>query len=281
MITPLLEKYILEGKAIFKNTSIGENGLLALEIPRGSTAIITKIICEPFLNIWDATNVWALNTYLTSLNIDQSNFASINQALLRRCEYNLKIYAESGKVKLNYNLRQEIEVDFYEVKTQNNVNHDYFPMIKPKYNVRELDCFILANETIFFMYTFPDWVGGALIGDVDQFGNTFNNITPVPPFPNGPDFADPMLYQYSCGTANAEVYFPMGKQNTIPTWAGETTKEINRFFDPLFQWGLRVPNFPGAPITEEMNYSLPLLNIEYVLINSGLGSLFNPGNEGI
>jgi hypothetical protein len=281
MITPLLEKYILSGQAVFKNTSIGENGLLALEIPRGSTAIITKIICEPFLNIWAENNTDALNTYLSSLNLDQSNFDDINLALLRRCEYNLKVYSESGKVKINYNLRQEIEVNYLEVKNQPGVDHEFFPVLKPKYKVRELDCFILANETIFFMYSFPSFVDNTVSCETQLFPNVFNQTTPVPTWPNGPNLTTPEVFIYYLGGSTLEAYLPMGKQTTITTNAVPKTNEIYRGDTILSE--LRVPNNtpPGSVINEEMNYSLPLLNIEYVLINSGLGSLFNSGDEGI
>jgi hypothetical protein len=282
MITPLLEKYILSGQAVFKNTSIGENGLLALEIPRGSTIIITKIIIEPFLNIWEENNLLELNAYLSSQAISFPLLPpSLNNNLLKRCEYNLKVYSESGKVKINYNLRQEIEVNYLERKNQANVDHLYFPVLKPKYNTRELDCFILANETVFFMFAYPDWFLNTVIGQNDTFANTFNNTTPVPLSPNGPDNATNELYNYSLGGNVPEIYVPMGKNTTIET---NTTPKTNEIFRGITaNTSLFVPDRVGTPvaINEEMNYSLPLLNIEYVLINSGLGSLTNPGNEGI
>jgi hypothetical protein len=280
MISPILEKYILEGKAVFKNTSIGENGLLALQIPRGSTAIITKIIIEPFLNIWQIGNTDALNTYLSNLPLDQSNYDDINLALLRRCEYNLKVYAESGKVKINYNLRQEIEVNFLEVKNQPGIDHDFFPVVKPKYNVREIDTFILANETIFFMFSFPDWANGTVLGNVETFANSFIPTTPVPISPNGPNTITPELLYYYLGGLTPEVYFPMGIDQTV-TLGQPGTNEIYRGDTITSEMRLPAALGTGTTIDEQQNYSLPLLNVEYVLINSGLGSLTNPGNEGI
>lgn len=281
MITPLLEKYILEGKAVFKNISIGENGLLALEIPRGSTIVITKIIIEPFLNIWEELDLLGLNNYLTTTTVIDGLFTSnLNKEILKRCEYNLKVYSESGKVKINYNLRQEIEVNYLEKRNNVGVDHTFFPVLKPKYNTRELDCFILANETVFFMYAFPDW-RNTVIGLNDTFANTFNNTTPVPLSPNGPDTTTNELYNYQLGGNVPEIYVPMGKSTTIEL---NTTAKTNEIFRGITNGtSLFVPDRVGtpAPISEEMNYSLPLLNIEYVLINSGLGTLTNPGNEGI
>jgi hypothetical protein len=279
MITPLLEKYILEGKAVFKNTSIGENGLLALEIPRGSTAIITKIICEPFLNIWDTLDFFGLNEYLTNLDNGVGVHQAINEALLKRCEYNLKVYSESGKVKINYNLRQEIEVNYLQ-KNEAPGDSTYFTVLKPKYKVRELDCFILANETIFFMYSFPDWVNGTVLGNVDTFANSFVPTTPVPISPNGPDTITPEMPYYYLGGLTPEVYFPMGINQTVFLGQPETN-EIYRGDTPTSELRLPVAVGLGGTINEYQNYSLPLLNVEYVLINSGLGTLSNPGNEGI
>jgi hypothetical protein len=288
MITPLLEKYILSGQAVFKNTSIGENGLLALEIPRGSTAIITKIICEPFLNLWqnpDVAPTGDYNNYLVNLLRDATNMVDLNNELLARCEYNLKVYSESGKVKINYNLRQEIEVNYLEKRNINNVDHFYFPALKPKYAVRELDCFILANETIFFMYTFPTFnrtVTG-VTAFVDDFGISFNNTTPVPLTPNGPSPITPEMRLYALGGTSAEAYVPMGTSNTVSFVSSPLplTNEIYRGEDPTSEMRLPTPTATIDQIDQNQNYSLPLLNIEYVLINSGLGSLFNPGDEGI
>lgn len=281
MITPLLEKYILEGKAVFKNTSIGENGLLALQIPRGSTAIITKIIIEPFLNIWEINNIDNLNNYLTRKENNGPIHQVLNEDLLKRLEYNLKVYAESGKVKINFNLRQEIEVNYYPVtNVAAGANFIYMPVVKPKYNVRELDCFILANETIFFMYSFPDWVNGTVAGNVDTFANSFVPTTPVPLSPNGPDTITPELPYYYPGGLTPEVYFPMGIDQTVFLGQPETN-EIYRGDTPQSEMRLPLGIGLGGSITEQQNYSLPLLNIEYVLINSGLGTLTNPGNEGI
>jgi len=288
MITPLLEKYILSGQAVFKNTSIGENGLLALEIPRGSTAIITKIICEPFLNLWqnpDVPPIGDYNDYLISLLTSATDMPNLATELLARCEYNLKVYSESGKVKINYNLRQEIEVNFLEKRNINNVDHFYFPAVTPKYKVRELDCFILANETIFFMYTFPTFnrAGTGVTAFVDDFGISFNNTTPIPLSPNGPSPVTPEMRLYALGGGSTEAYMPMGISNTelfiIP--GPPLTNEIYRGEDPTSEFRLPTPTATQDQITPNQNYSLPLLNVEYVLINSGLGSIFNPGDEGI
>jgi hypothetical protein len=190
------------------------------------------------------------------------------------------VYSESGKVKINYNLRQEIEVNY--VNTSAGLNTPTLVnILKPKYNTRELDCFILANETIFFLFAYPDWFLNTVISLNDNFANTFNNTTPVPQSPNGPDPSTNELYNYQVGGNASETYVPMGKNTTIETNNNPKTNEIYRGNTP--GTSLFVPDRVGTPvaISEEMNYSLPLLNIEYVLINSGLGSIFNPGDEGI
>ncbi len=53
MITPLLEKLILERKAVFKTFNHGASGVGTLPNPNNRTIIITKIIYHPFLDYND------------------------------------------------------------------------------------------------------------------------------------------------------------------------------------------------------------------------------------
>jgi hypothetical protein len=50
MITPILERLILEGKAVFKTHNHGASGVGTIPNPNGSTIIVTDIIYSPFID---------------------------------------------------------------------------------------------------------------------------------------------------------------------------------------------------------------------------------------
>jgi hypothetical protein len=133
------------------------------------------------------------------------------------------------------------------------------------------------------MYSFPTFgrTATSVLGTVNQFGTVFNNTVPVPVTPNGPGPVTPEMNLYFLGGNTPEVYAPMGKENTIFAPGAPITTEIYRGEDPSSEMRLNTATGTGDFIDQNQNYSLPLLNVEYVLINSGLGSLFNPGDAGI
>ena len=47
----IIEEWLLSGKAVYKNLSCGNAGLVQIPVPEGKTYIITKITILPFANI--------------------------------------------------------------------------------------------------------------------------------------------------------------------------------------------------------------------------------------
>ena len=110
MITPILERLILQGKARFKNWSYGVGQLGCIPVTTGETAIIVDFTVEPFL-MWQTEKLRA---------------AQENMPLIR---------IQSGKTVNDYVLKW---------------GHSSSPdgVYEAGYMAKRYDCFIVANDPI-------------------------------------------------------------------------------------------------------------------------------------
>lgn len=138
MITPILERLILDGKARYKNWSYGIGSLGCIPVATGQTAIITHFVVDPFL------------VYKTESDSRQTQ---VNLQLLR---------LESDKTCNDFVLKWQLYYDMSLLSPQ------------PVYVPKKFDCFIVANNPITIrIAVFPNatnwnYVLNAPLNDADE-----------------------------------------------------------------------------------------------------------------
>ena len=257
---PRLEEMLLSGEAVYKNAPLGYGALVAMQVPVGKSYIITKINLQPFLNIIDE-NLVVCPTLSPNVFSEPTSGASLSE-ILTRLEYSFLVYNE--RISNRWQLRNEMELtNTFVVDDGRNI----FPSIKMK--EKNIDCFILIEETTFFFFSFPSY-------ETLQYSFQLNPLQTVylryDSFPDGLAGYQPTFQTIEAvviPVAGGFTYIPLGIVNTntpynnltnvitLPTLAANTGTQI------IF------PYPDNAATVGNANYqpSLPLFNVEYIEIN--------------
>jgi hypothetical protein len=262
----IIEEWLLSGKAVYKNLSCGNAGLVQIPVPENKTFIITKIEILPFANIFDdAKNFASDNTFYQT---QAQDLEQINQ----RSQYQLLFWNE--RMNNSWNIRNEFSINVNEVGGLNKTT----PSNIYKKNI--IDCFMVVETNSWLYLKYIDFVSNPNLIYQDNYGNIFNGSQNWPPSPffgysNQDDIANfanafgasfdyvPQGYNTNYGTPefNSDQY-------TLPSL--DTSLDPNQFssFIPPFALGGSI----SGGINSEFINSIPLYNVEYIEVNRRLST---------
>lgn len=260
MITPILEKLLLTGKAKNRIHNIAFGMFSQLQVPSDSFIVIHKITWHGFLNQKDKS----------VYNLTWKQFFS-------QCEYQMKIQSDKDQ-PLYYIMRNEINFQYFNyfdpanaLKLHNaNINDamydDYILMTPVKPVI--LDTWIAAYTSLNFTIS-----RNALKPTASNFAPV-NNYANEKPIPNGINGQDVLLDLNLLGTGGtATTNNPPNVKTSHPPIAALPTDNTENYFqllDPpngLGDSGSFIDNPVGGLKLKNSEYiTNPLMSIEYVEI---------------
>jgi hypothetical protein len=271
-VGPILEKWLLEGKATYKNMPVGYAGLCTIPVPAGKSYIITKIDVLPFLNIFTDDERFA-----DSRTFAETWTQNISGALSRG-EFQLLFWNQS--INNSWNFRTKVSLTTY--ASNNSVTHTA-PVIST--DLFSIDTFMVVESDSWLFLKYP-----SILGDIvpqlsqSQYNDPaiFNGSQNWPPSPymgysdqydifNVDQFASGPSFNYSPQGFNSALSTPDSKNNIFVKPAIEDTIDPNQVstFIPPFALG---PGEVGGPLSAENLFSLPLYNVHYIEINRRLST---------
>jgi len=271
MITPILEKLLLSGEAVFKTASLGYNGLFCLELPPQKTAIITQINIEPFLNV--VTPGSLIETYFEDLT-EAGLTNATNVEVLTRIEYQLRIYSNDGRVNQSFNLRNPVQMQWVPGKMdlgsgENTLSMRVHPLMTP----RKLDTFFYIEAKTYFFLAYWDFIASFPALQVSDYATVFNNITPFPGLPFGPTNTSLLaLEALVLPFPEGYSYVPLGLVDTNTTYNNITNTVQKPVQQDVSTILLPVVAGPAVALAPGQLPSLPLVNVSYIEINRRSGT---------
>jgi len=270
-VGPILEKWLLEGKATYKSMSIGYAGLCTIPVPAGKTYIITKIDVLPFLNIITNDDTFADPKSLSvSVEQDLGN-------LVGRSEFQLLFWNQS--INNSWNFRSNVSMNTFAVAGVTNTA----PSITSEQV--SIETFMVVESDSWLFLKFPNLFGD-IIPQLSQA--KLNNVGvmngsqnwPPSPYLGYSDQDDIFLvdqlssnpsFNYAPQGFNSATSNPETTNNIFLKPAIDTVTDPNQSstFIPPFALG---PGESGGSLTEDNLYSLPLYNIHYIEINRRLST---------
>jgi hypothetical protein len=258
----IIEKWLLTGKALYRNASIGGAGLCRLKVPIGKTFIITKIEMLPIINIINQNENFAdRQTFIES--VANQNFSLISE----RLQFQLLFY-NSRNVN-HYNIRPKISLTA-DLQGANNHTHPGITAEKEIFNT-----FYVVEDDCWFYLKYLDFGAEEPFADTfkiyqDLYSNTLTGSQNWNPSNNfGYNLTDIDIATWRMNSPNADYsYTPTGQDNQyiIDQFILPNLSTNSHFLPPATATGIFLP------IDSEFIYSIPFYNIEYVEINNRLST---------
>jgi hypothetical protein len=263
----IIENWLLSGKAVLKNLSCGNAGLVQIPVPEGKTYIITKIEILPFTNIITDENDYADEKTL-SIVINQ-DLVNINE----RTQFQLLFYNE--RINNTWNIRNKFTLNTYE--GNGNQTHTA-PSITFEKEI--IDTFMVVESNSFLFLKYIDFRQSPPVLTQAQLNSVYNINWPPSPYYGYSDQFD--LIDWYSGYGETYNYTPQGlntsystpstdfnNQFVLPAADVNNTGLFNTTFIPPFSL---VPGETGGPINTDILKSIPLYNIQYIEINRRLST---------
>jgi len=167
---PILEKWLLSGKAIHKNLSLGGAGLVQIPVPEGKTFIITGIELLPFNNIITSDALYAFN------NTFERPTAQNLTDILKRLQFQLLFYGL--RTNSVYNIRNKLVL--------NNVldtNLDEYIAPGLSFEKHNFECFHVVEENSWLFLKYWDFDSSATEVTTDFYQLGLDGTQNWPPSP--------------------------------------------------------------------------------------------------
>lgn len=257
MITPILEQWILKGKASYK-VFVHSMGMFGrIQAPEDQVSIITQIVWQPFIN-WPTDGDISTTTY--------------NQ-LFGSCEYQLKIDGVISNTTyvfrnfLNIFKSGNAAIDLDSTITAAGLKSI---LIQPGAPI-VLDCYIPCGNEIKITISRNSYINGFTNSMGVVTSEATENISP-----NGVGDSSVLLYQIMTDADGNEMrYNPVGK-----SWAGSAyvTNDRNRenyIFDIQTNGGSgSVLSQLNEPYPNNYQFATPLINFGIVTVNKNFADTF-------
>ena len=261
-IGPIIEEWLLSGKAQLKNISLGGGGLISIPVPEGKSYIITEIEILPFLNIITDDNRFA------NPQIFEGATPGGLVDILKRTQYQLTFY--NPRINNTYNVRTEFiiqnSVDYVSEQRFNN------PGIKvPK---QQIKTFAVVESTSWIWLRYFDFVTNPGGFKTDNYNNILDGSQNFES-QNAWSWTDQLdNYVFSTIAGKAYRYRSVGNQPGTVTEVDQfILPTLNSTDDPLQDTTFNPP-FPAGINTINQNnmLSMPYYNIQVIEVNKRLGS---------
>jgi hypothetical protein len=264
----IIEEWLLSGKAVLKNLSCGNAGLVNIPVPEGKTYIITKITILPFSNIITDNNHYA----------DQETFADVRTQNLRaineRTQFQLLFWNE--RINNSWNIRNKFSLNTYEgtgttTKTAPSIT----------FEKEEIDTFMIVESNSFLFLKYIDFNGNVPYLTQTNLNLIYNIKWPPSPYFGWSDQFDIInwdgryetTYNYvpqGLGTSFSVNNGNFNDQFVLPAVDVTGTSATDSTFIPPFL--LSAGSETSGPISPDFLNSIPLYNIEYIEINRRLST---------
>ena len=265
----IIEEWLLTGKAVLKNLSCGNAGLVQIPVPEGKTYIITKIEILPFGNYITDAN------FVSPVTNEEPRPQSLDE-INKRTQFQLLFWNE--RINNSWNIRNKFGV---------NTILDSTDAINTSPNVtfekEIIDCFMVVESDSYIFLKYIDFTASNPTITQSQL-NALSNIQ----WPPSPDFGysdqyDIIQYVLSSSTADPSYnYAPQGLETTFANPPnnfndqfvlpanplGSGGNPANTFIPPLNL----VPGEVGGTLVSSEFKSIPLYNIQYIEVNRRLGT---------
>jgi hypothetical protein len=264
----IIEEWLLSGKAVYKNLSCGNAGLVQIPVPEGKTYIITKITILPFANIMaEDGSIAGLGTFYGN-KIGQDL-----REIIKRNQYQLLFYNE--RINNSWNIRSSFAINA-------NLDSADGDLTSPSayYEKQEIDCFMVVESNSFLFLKYIDFDNITPQLTQTQLNQIFNiNWPPSPAFGYSDQFD---IINYNQLVDNAYNYVPQGYSTSFANPPENFNDNLVLPAEPLSSTNPNTTTFipplnllPGelvGALTNDNFLSLPLYNIEYIEVNRRLGT---------
>jgi hypothetical protein len=258
----IIEKWLLTGKAMYRNASIGGAGLCRLKVPIGKTFIITKIEMLPFINLINGAGYFADRKTFVETISNQSL-----QLISERLQFQLLFY--NSKNVNHYNIRPKISIT-NDLRGQDQHTHPSITAEKEIFNT----FFVVEDDCWFYLKFFDFGQEEPFTDTFKVYQETYSNIltgsqnwNPSNNF--GYNFSDVDIANWRMSAPNGDFsYTPTGQDNQfiIDQFILPNLSVNSHFLPPYAFTGI------FYPIDSEYLYSIPFYNIEYIEINNRLST---------
>ena len=255
MITPILEKLLINGSAKNKTFSMAYGTHAHLDIPENSFIVIHKIIFYPFINphIFDPR--------------EETKFPTETwKQFFNSCEYQLKIQSDKEN-PFFYQFRNGIDITFLKSNFEANL-----PMTQDDFNKHT----ILTPKAPIILDTFVtsyDYFNFTLTRNVLKLtGTNYNSVNEyavedIPP--TGIATQGVLLYGNLTGTTTSETYNPATpKEVTGYALPNNNTINYQQLYDPQTpgNYGSFIADPTFLMLEESDKTTFPLITFEYCQI---------------
>jgi len=279
-IPPILERLLLSNEAVFKNASLGYNGLNLLYVPPGKTAVILGYEINAFCNVQVKNTIW---NYGSSTGQDtnpayQTRFNSFWPSIAAHCLYQMQIVNDNYFTAFTHS--PNFSVNPYFEKNGNDTID--FTHLSANFTEKKEDLFIYVDRSIYFQtvfQSFEDFIPYCGFYNV-TFQTNIQNIPGIPiTFKDSPTSSNFYSYAAASGLTSSENYNPTGKAQIDQTLYNSYIlpngeQEYLRFGTNGSAANLQnpfptMPTPPATPDTVQPQtvFVMPTINVQYALIN--------------
>lgn len=261
----IIENWLLSGKAVLKNLSCGNAGLVQIPVPEGKTYIITKIEILPFANIY--TEQEDISTFNTFSETSRQSLETINQ----RSQYQLLFWNE--RINNSWNIRNDFSINTFQ-----NVDTTTSTSPSNNYKKHEIECFMVVESNCFMFLKYIDFQNNIPTITQAQLSTVYNIQWPPSPYFGYSNQFDIINYDSLLGSSYN--YVPQGLETSYANPSDNFNSQFvlpadnsgtspnNTFIPPL----ALTPGESGGSLLTNMLQSIPLYNITYIEINQRLST---------
>lgn len=265
MITPILEKLLLNGKAKNKLLNFGWGSFAKIEVPSDSFIVVHRIFWHPAIN----------QKFQNITDMTWKDFFRFN-------EFNLKIQNDKES-PMNYFLRNEVDFQdfgYVGIGLNGNIDPDYydkFLLMRPKRPVI-FDTFVTAYTSLNLTLT-----RSALLEVITSSFAPVTNYAEEKPSPNGVDGQNILLAVNFTGLQGTQTTYqpPRFPSTNVPLNGTDTESYLMNYdtnINPIGDNGSFLNNPDqslGGQLPKSEFATNPLITLEYCVVQKNNGGLLS------